>query len=109
MPAPQGGKLSTKVVLTGPSFFDTMQIRILLGRPIGKQDTVAAPRVVVVNDVSAKRFFSNRNPVGRRFAFDGEKPIDCQIVGLAKNRLYSSLTSEVPPVAYVPWSQPLDK
>jgi len=51
-----------------------MQIRILLGRPIGKQDTVAAQRVVVVNEVFAKRFFSNRNPVGRGFVFDGEKP-----------------------------------
>jgi macrolide transport system ATP-binding/permease protein len=103
MPTQEDRRSSTNVTLIGPSFFDTMQIRILLGRAVGDQDTAGSPRVAVVNEVFAKKFFANRSPIGQHFAFDGEK---VQIVGLVRNSLYSSLTNEVPPVAYVPWSQP---
>ncbi len=102
MPAPRDRPFSTNVMLIGPSFFDTMQIPILLGRPVREQDTADAPRVVVVNEVFAKKFFPGRNLIGEHFGFDG---LNVQIVGVAKNTLYSSLKSEVPPVAYVPWSQ----
>ncbi len=105
MRTPQDRPLSTSVTLVGPSFFETMQIPILLGRPVDEQDTTDAPRVVVVNEVLAKKFFPGRNVIGEHFAFEGEKPINVQIVGIAKNTLYSSLKSKVPPVAYVPWSQ----
>ena len=47
----------------------------------------------------------HEHPIGRHFALENRKPIDFQIVGLAKNSLYSSLTDETPPVAYLPWSQ----
>ena len=105
MPTPPDRRLSTNVILIGPSFFDTMQIPILLGRPVATQDTANAPRIVVVNQVFAKKFFAGRNPIGRHFSFDGDTQI--QIVGVARNTLYSSLTQEIPPVAYVPWSQPV--
>jgi macrolide transport system ATP-binding/permease protein len=104
MPAPPHREPSTSVAFVGPSFFETMQIRILLGRPVSEQDTAAAPRVAVVNEVFTKKYFPNRSVIGQQLAFEAEKPI--QIVGEAKDSLYSSLTSEVPPVAYVPWSQP---
>jgi predicted permease len=95
--------LSTNDALVGPSFFSTMQIPILLGRPIDEGDTADAPHVAVVNEVFARKFFPNRNPIGRHFNF--KSSTDVQIVGIAKNSLYSSLKSETPPVAYIPWSQ----
>jgi macrolide transport system ATP-binding/permease protein len=107
MQVEQDRKLSTNLTFAGPSFFETMQIPILLGRSIGEQDTADAPHVAVVNEVFATKFFPGRNPIGRHFAFDGGKTNDIQIVGVAKNSLYSSLKTAIPPVAYVPWSQPL--
>jgi macrolide transport system ATP-binding/permease protein len=98
--------LSTNVALVGPAFFDTMQIPMLLGRPVDEHDTADAPPVVVVNEVFAKKFFPNRNPIGQHFAFGEKAPLDHHIVGVARNSLYSSLISEIPPVVYVPWSQP---
>jgi predicted permease len=80
-----------------------MQIPILLGRPIDEGDTADALHVAVVNEVFARKFFPDRNPVGQHFNFDS--PTAVQIVGVAKNSLYSSLKSEIPPVVYVPWSQ----
>jgi macrolide transport system ATP-binding/permease protein len=105
MPAPPDHPLSTRVALAGPSFFDTMQIPILLGRAVGEQDTADAPRIVVVNEVFAKKFFPGRNVIGQHFAFEAGNPLDVQIAGVARNSLYADLKSEVPPVAYIPWSQ----
>lgn len=102
MPAPRDHPLGTNVLMIGPPFFHTMQIPILRGRAVGEQDMAQAPRVVVVNQVFDK-FFHGRNLIGQHFAFEpGDKPLDVQIVGLARNSLYSSLKSAVPPVAYVP-------
>lgn len=95
--------LSTNDALVGPSFFSTMQIPILLGRPIEAGDTANALHVAVVNEAFVRKFFPYRNPIGQHFNFNS--PTDVQIVGVAKNSVYSSLKSEIPPVAYVPWSQ----
>ncbi len=103
MPTPPDRPLSTMVIVAGPSFFHTLQIPILLGRAIGERDTAEAPRVVVVNEVFAKKYFPGRSVIGQHFTFSKQ---DVQIVGLAQNTLYSSLKTEIPPVAYVPWSQP---
>jgi len=100
-PAPADHPLSTDDMLVGPSFFETMQIPILLGRAIGEQDTADAPRVVVVNEVFAKKFFSGRDVLGRHFTLNN----DVQIVGIARNSVFSSLKEEIPPVVYLPWSQ----
>lgn len=104
-PASPDHRLSTNDTLVGPSFFETMQIPILLGRPIGDQDTATAPRVVVVNEVFAKKFFPGRNVIGQHFTFESRTPRDVEIAGVAKNSLYSSLKQEIPPVVYIPWSQ----
>jgi predicted permease len=100
-PAPR----DTSIALVGPSFFDTMQIPILLGRPIGERDKANAPRTVVVNEVFAKKFFPGRSPISQHFTVENKTSIDVQIVGVARNSRYSSLTGEIPPVAYLPWSQ----
>jgi macrolide transport system ATP-binding/permease protein len=104
-PTPRDRGPSTSIALVGPSFFDTMQIPILLGRPIGEQDTADAPRTVVVNEVFAKKFFPGRSSISQHFTVENKKPIDVQIVGVARNSRYASLTGEIPPVAYLPWSQ----
>ncbi len=105
-PVAPGQRPWTSEVLIGPSFFETMGIPILLGRPIGPQDTAGAPRSVVVNEVFAKKFFPGRSPVGRHLSFGEATPTDFQIVGVAKDSLYSSLKRAIPPVVYIPSSQP---
>jgi macrolide transport system ATP-binding/permease protein len=105
VPAPPDRKASTNATVIGPSFFETMQIPILLGRAIGEQDTADAPRVVVINEAFARKFFPGRSPLGQHFAFRTRKPLDFQIVGVARNSLYSSLKRAVPPVIYISWAQ----
>lgn len=96
----------TAVTGVGPRFFETMEIPVLEGRAIDERDQAAAPVVVVVNQVFAKKYFPGASPVGRRFRLGGEKTgVDVEVVGLAKTIRYSSLKDEIPAVTYVSYTQ----
>ena len=89
------------------NFPEAMEIPLLSGRNLTAQDDSKAPRVVLVNQTFATRFFKGENPVGKRFAFDSAKPYSIEIVGLLKDSKYTSQRDDVPPTAYVPWQQEL--
>jgi predicted permease len=102
-------ELSTCRVAIDQSFLTTMQIPILLGRDIEQRD-LDSPRVAVVNEKFAKKFFAGENPVGRRIGIgDSKSPSDIEIIGVAKTSLYNSIKeTDTPAVAYVPYTQSLD-
>ncbi len=99
------GGPSTSYISVGPTFFETMQLPILLGRPIGSHDVDGAPIAAVVNEVFAKKYFPNQNPIGRRFALGNSEAGDMTIVGIARNARYNSLKQAIPPVAYISYMQ----
>ena len=85
-----------------------MQIPILLGRGIEERD-MGSPRVAVVTEKFATKFFGKENPVGRMIGIGNpKKPADIEIIGVAKTTHYNALTEEIPPVAYTPYTQNLD-
>jgi macrolide transport system ATP-binding/permease protein len=100
-----GKRLTTSTMQIGPQFFATMQIPLLLGRPLDERDREGAPITAVVNQVFAERYFPGVSPLGRHFAFGGKDGVDTQIVGVARTARYSSLTSEIPPVVYLSYLQ----
>jgi predicted permease len=105
-----GEELSTCEVEVDQSFLTTMQIPILLGREIQERDLESA-RVAVVNEKFVKKFFAGENPIGRRIGMGDRKgPADIEIIGVAKASLYNSIKEQdTPPVAYVPYTQDLDR
>ena len=107
-PKTEGRKPETAIMPVDPSFLDTMQIPILLGRGIEERD-LTSPKVAVVTEQFAKKFFAGQDPVGRRIGLgDDKSPADIEIVGVAKTTLYNSVKeTETPPVAYVPYTQDL--
>ena len=98
-----GHKSGTSVIQVGPGFFDTMQIPVLMGRPVGESDRDGAPLTAVVNETFVKRYFPNQTPLGRHFVFVPD--VDVEIVGVAKDARYSSLKREIPPVTYFSYLQ----
>jgi macrolide transport system ATP-binding/permease protein len=82
-----------------------MQIPILVGREIDERDQAGAPQVAIVNEVFARVHFGSESPVGHRFSFGG--PAQIEIVGMAKNARYDSLTTDIPPTVYLPYRQNL--
>ena len=102
----KGQEVALSVV--DPGFLPTMQIPILLGRGFEERD-VTSPRVAVVNELLAKKFFPNQNPVGRRIGFGKDGPVDIEIVGVSRTSLYNSVKEkETPPLVYLPYTQNLE-
>jgi len=99
-------ELNTCLLTVDPSFLSTMQIPIILGRGIEERD-LASPRVAVVNQVFADKFFANQSPVGRAIGIgDPKDAADIVIVGVVRAAHYNSVQEkETPPVAYVPYTQ----
>src|SRR6185295_196668 len=62
------------------SFFETMHIPVILGRPLSPDDVRGAPAVAVVSEAFARMYFPNRSPIGEHMGIlDGGK--DVTIVG----------------------------
>jgi macrolide transport system ATP-binding/permease protein len=103
----QPGDASTECLNVDPDFLATMQIPVMLGRNLQRQD-LASPAVAVVNQKFASVFFPGENPVGRQFAIGGDPAVHLlQIVGVAKNAHYNSLQEHQEPVIYMPYTQDL--
>jgi macrolide transport system ATP-binding/permease protein len=102
---PQPGDPEVDFLHVDPAFFATMQIPVLLGRPLEPVD-LASPTVAVVNQKFASAFFGSENPIGRQFGLGeaGTGPL-LEIVGVVKAAHYNSLQEEVPPVVYLPYTQ----
>ncbi|MGH9843943.1 MAG: FtsX-like permease family protein [Blastocatellia bacterium] len=89
------------------NFLEAMEIPLLAGRTLKAQDDARAPKVVVVNQTFANKYFPNENPIGKRFTFDSKKPDEMEIVGLAKDAKYTRQRDEIPPTVYSSWRQEL--
>src|SRR5258708_9867518 len=100
--------VTTHILMTGPEFFSTIQIPVLLGRAIDERDRSGSPPVVVVNEAYVKTNFGDRNPLGQHVLVYRRPPFsnqDVEIVGVVKNARYGALTGEFPDVVYVPFNQ----
>lgn len=72
-----------------PGFFESIDAKIMVGRPITEQDTAATRRVAVVNQAFAKRFFKDLNPIGQHFGPDKVKySATYEIVGVTNDVRY---------------------
>jgi predicted permease len=82
----------------GPDYFETLGVEIVEGRGITARDIAAQPRVVVINETMAKRYFQGRSAIGGTLRF-GSGP--ATVVGVARDGKYSQLTEA--PRNYCTW------
>jgi predicted permease len=87
------------------NYLETMEIPLLAGRGLSPRDDERAPKVAVINQVMASRFFGDENPVGRRFGFGAENSGQFEIVGVARNSRYLNPRRDVPAMVYLPYPQ----
>jgi predicted permease len=92
--------------IVGPDFFAAMGIPLVQGRGFGAQDTVSSQKVAVISEAMAQRFFPNGSPVGKRFGIDGPNSTEAiEVIGVAKDAKFGSLTEEAKPIAFYPHAQ----
>jgi putative ABC transport system permease protein len=85
-----------------PHYFDTLGIRIVLGRGLSASDTFGAPHVAIINESLARRFFPGENPIGRRVTVQ-EHP--SEIVGVVPDVKPMRPDQPVSPQIYWPIQQ----
>jgi predicted permease len=99
-----------------PGYFDAMGVPILAGRDFNMKDTETIqhgdkpddtePRVVMVNEKFAKRFFGSAgNAIGRHvgFGIDPGTKTDMEIVGVVKDIKYENLRDDIPIQMFIPY------
>ena len=92
--------------LVSDRFFETMEIPLLLGRSFNARDDERAPKVAVINQALARKYFSDDNPLGRRFSFGSEASEEkIEIVGVVRDAKYTSLRQQIQPTLYTPYLQ----
>jgi len=92
-------------LVVSPSFFDVMGIPILAGRGLTERDAEQAPKVAVINETAARKYFPNENPIGRRFGSSVETSGQVEIVGILRDVKYNRIREAAPPTMYVPYRQ----
>ena len=90
-----------------PGYFKTLKIPTPLGRDFNERDVDGAPKVTVVNQKFAKRYFGDSNPVGRHLAMgiDPGTKLNIEIVGVASDTKYENMRDEIPEEIYIPIEQ----
>jgi putative ABC transport system permease protein len=85
-----------------PGWLDTMKIPLLAGRDFHAGDVY--PKVAIVNQAFARRYFNGENPLGKSFSLPSEAgKMTLEIVGVSGDALYFDIHRPIQPVAYFPF------
>jgi len=101
VPAPSES-VRVSIVTVSPEYFKTMGLSPLSGRLFTKDDQWRSRPVVVINDVTARRYFQG-HPLGRHLT-DGKGPI-VEVVGVVEAEKYRTLQDAPLAVIYYPLEQ----
>ncbi|MFN0124176.1 MAG: ABC transporter permease, partial [Blastocatellia bacterium] len=92
-----------------PGYFEAMRTRLIEGRGFSEQDNEQAPRVAIVNETLARRFWPGERPLGKRFRFGGPGQPLLEIVGVAQDGKYAAVNEDPKPFVYRPlWQSALN-
>jgi predicted permease len=91
----------------GPGYFSTMGIPLIAGREFTESDSLETPKVVIINEKLARRYFNGRDPIGQHLTFQtGNKARpDIEIVGVVQNSKHDDARDEIRAFVYSPYLQ----
>jgi predicted permease len=87
----------------GDGFFETMRIPLVAGRAIERRDMRPDAGTVVVDELFARKYFPNVNPLGRHIGLDPKDDYRYEIVGIVRDSRYNNLRSDAVPTVYEPY------
>jgi putative ABC transport system permease protein len=87
-----------------PQWFQTMRVPLRAGRALTDADNAQAPKVIVVNQSFARRFWPNDNPIGKHVIV-GRWTEPAEVVGVSSDIKNKGLAQETQPQVYIPFPQ----
>ena len=91
--------------MVDPPYFDTLKMRILRGRAFRDSDDERAPLVAIVNQTMAQRYWPGEDPIGKRMRLSTAEGPLVEVVGVAEDGKYVSVSEKQLPYIYVPIKQ----
>jgi predicted permease len=105
-PANGGADLHARDILINPDYFQVMQIPLVRGRNFSDADAEGKPRVAIVDESTARRYWPDRDALGRRIRMG--QGAWMTIVGIVKDVKQDGLDVVGFPHVYVPMYQDFD-
>ncbi|HYK34532.1 ABC transporter permease [Alloacidobacterium sp.] len=101
---PLGQRPFLDIEAVSPQWFAVMRVPLRNGRFFAVADNEQAPKVVIVNEAFARRFWPNQNPLGKHVII-GRWPQGAEVVGVAGDIRNNGLADETRPQVYIPFPQ----
>jgi predicted permease len=90
-------------------YFSTLKANLLRGRMFTDAEDMSKPKVVVINQTLAKKYFPGEDPIGQRFgAIDLQSKSIKEIIGIVDDIREGPLDSEIWPAYYYSLNQSPD-
>jgi predicted permease len=90
-------------------FFPTIKARLMSGRYFTDAEDSTKPRVCLINQALARKYFPNEDPIGRKIGNTDLKPDSIyEVVGIVEDVKDGSLDSEIWPAIYYNFNQSPD-
>ena len=96
---------TVRIQPVSPTYFRTLGIPLMAGRPFSPEDGDSAPRVAIINETMARYYFGEIDPVGKRFSWAAAAAKNIEIVGVVKDAKYDNLRQDTPRLVYLPAAQ----
>ena len=88
-----------------PGYFSTFRVPLVKGRAFAEADGEASPRVAIVNEEVARRYWPGQDPIGKRLRLDTAAGPWVEVVGVARTHTYIWLGEGPMEMIYVPFAQ----
>ncbi|MFI5104048.1 MAG: ABC transporter permease, partial [Terriglobales bacterium] len=88
-----------------PGYFATMRMALLRGREFTESVSAKNPRVAIINEIMAEKYWHGQDPLGRQFFTEDEPARPIQVIGVMKNSRNVDTYSPIEPTYFVPLAQ----
>jgi putative ABC transport system permease protein len=104
---PPGENASASYRVTCPGYFKTLGIPMVKGRDFDARDATSAPGAVIINEETAKRYWPDGDPIGRRIKLGRQDSINpwMTVVGVVGNVRHFGLDDVARREMFRPYSQ----
>ena len=104
-PVAPGEMRSANYYAVSPDYFKAMGIPLIRGRFFTERDNQDAPRVMIINETMARRYFPDEDPIGKRILITQGPETFREIVGIVGDVKQYGLDTETTAQTYEPYLQ----
>jgi putative ABC transport system permease protein len=104
-PAADNTRAGANFCFVTPGYFSALAIPVIRGRSFTEADRQSSAPVIIINEAFAKRYFGERDPVGRRLRAGFNTQTPREIIGVVGDERHERLDRTAPPGMYAPFAQ----